>query len=229
MGAPILQAHAVRKSFGEVEVLHGVDLSVPTGELTLITGPSGSGKTTLLNILGGLEHPTSGEVMHNGQNIHALGAKELTAWRARYTGFAFQRSGLQGGLTAAENIRVPHASARTGIAIDKAWAGEVCARLGIVDILGKQASQLSGGQKQRVALARALIRQPEIVLADEPSAPLDTHSKVEIHDLMRGLVEDMGVTIALVSHDEISAGYAHSVVHMQDGVIIDLASGVAAQ
>ena len=215
---PMLQATDLHKSFGGNEVLHGVDLAVMAGELTLITGPSGSGKTTLLNIVAGIEHPTSGTVSHENQEVSGLRPAALTDWRARHTGYVFQRSGLLGGLTAKENILAPHSLMENSI--DKVWAATLCARLGIAQLLDQSALELSGGEKQRVSIARALVHQPDILFADEPDASLDTEAKVEIHEIIRDLVDSLGVTVAMVSHNPLSAKYADRITTLQDGKIV---------
>ncbi len=213
----LVEVQNIHKRFDGEEILRNVSLGIAPGELTLVTGPSGSGKTTLLNIMGTLEHPDSGNVQHDGKSLVGMTKEEATRWRALYTGFAFQRSGLLNGMTVRENILAPHAL--SGKAIDSRWAGSLCLRLGIADLLDTKSSRLSGGEKQRVALARALVHEPQIVFADEPSAPLDTNAKIHIHEMMRDLVDDTGVAIALVSHDPISVDYATRVVKLRDGQI----------
>lgn len=215
---PAVSAVDIHKEFDGTEVLHGVSLDIQPRTLTLITGPSGSGKTTLLNIMGGIETPDMGDVRHSDTYITGMSPQELTEHRGSVTGFVFQRSALLAGLTAAKNIIMPHMV--IGNKLDKQWLGQVCTDLGITDLLGKKASQLSGGERQRVAMARAIAHRPEIVFADEPSAPLDSKTKVQVHEIMRGkLVESMGITVVLVSHDPISSDYATEVVRLTDGRI----------
>lgn len=212
---PVLSAEGIHKKFLQTEVLHGIDIAINPHEFTLITGPSGSGKTTILNVMSGIERPDSGSVHHGDVELGALSDEELTTWRGQNTGYAFQRSGLLGGLTAGENIVAPHKLMENKL--DREWAGQLCARLGIRHLLGNPANSLSGGEKQRVAIARSLVHQPSILFADEPSAALDSHAKVEIHNMLRELVDESGVSIAMVSHDQISVDYADTVVRLQDG------------
>lgn len=214
---PVLSTRDVHKSFYEQEVLHGVDFDLYENELTVITGPSGSGKTTFLDIMAGIQRPDAGSVVHNGESIHEMTDKSLTKWRGEHIGYAFQRAALLGGLSVKNNIVRP--AELIGKNIDYNWVIEVCEELGILDLMQKSPMEISGGQKQRVALARALVGKPDVLFADEPTGALDTETKMEIHDLLRGLVEKSGVTIAMVSHDEISKDYADRTVVMVDGVV----------
>lgn len=217
---PIIKAVEVKKSFGGNDVLRGIDFDVLPGELTHVTGQSGSGKTTLLNLISGLDVPSSGSVLHGEVDLNGLNADELTEWRAQYAGFVFQHSGLLGGLSVRDNILTPDGLKDRPVGIDKSRAGLVVARLGLTSLLDRKARKLSGGEKQRVALARALIHGPEIVFADEPTASLDTRAKVEFSEMLRGIVDEAGVTVVLVSHDEATAGFAHRTVEMKDGLIV---------
>lgn len=214
---PVVEAKNVRVDFDGVEVVHGVDLAIQSGALTLITGPSGSGKTTMMNVLGALKRPTSGSVKFGGQELTVLTDDQLTFWRGKNTGFAFQRSGLIPGLTASENIDAPHSL--IGNPIDREWTDQVCADLGISNLLDRKPGQLSGGQQQRVAIARAMAHKPSVLFPDEPSAPLDTKSKVEVHESIQSLVTDLGTTVVMVSHDPLSEDYANITVRMVDGEI----------
>lgn len=218
--APIISAHDLHQNFNGAEVVRGVSLDVRKGELTQLSGPSGSGKTTILNIIDGLSVPTSGEVKHNGKVISDMSPEARTQWRAKHTGIIFQHSGLLGGLTARENIFAPAQLKGGLVSIDKERAGYFVARLGLTNLLDRPASKLSGGERQRVAFARAVIHSPEIVFADEPTASLDTSAKKEFSEVMRNLVDETGVTILMVSHDEITADYSDRIVGLQDGVIV---------
>lgn len=214
---PILATENVKKSFYGQEVLHGVDFGLYGGELTVITGPSGSGKTTFLDIMAGIQRPDAGSVIHEGEAIHNMSDKMLTKWRGEHIGYAFQRAALLGGLSVGKNITRP--AELIGKQIDSDWAVQVCDELGILGIMDRSPLEISGGQKQRVALARALIGKPDVLFADEPTGALDTETKVEIHELLQGLVNHADVTIAMVSHDEISKSYAGRTVFIVDGVI----------
>lgn len=214
---PILATENVKKSFYGQEVLHGVNFDLYRGELTVITGPSGSGKTTFLDIMAGIQRPDSGSVIHKGEAIHNMSDKMLTKWRGDHIGYAFQRAALLGGLSVGKNITRP--TELIGKQIDTDWAVQVCDELGILEIMDRSPLEISGGQKQRVALARSLVGKPDVLFADEPTGALDTETKVEIHELLQGLVAHAGVTIAMVSHDEISKSYADRIMFIVDGVI----------
>lgn len=212
-----LVAHNVSATLGHTQALDGVSVEIPSHQLTLITGPSGSGKTTLLNVMSGILKPNEGSVFHHATEITGLPQEALTEWRAR-VGRVYQRSGLLAGLTVYENIKAPHEMNRNPI--EPAWAKFICRTLGVDDLLHKRAGGLSGGQAQRVAMARAFLHKPDIVFADEPTASLDQASKAEIHQLMRGLVDEEGAAIVLVSH-ETPPDFADTVITLQDGRLVD--------
>ncbi|TXG76736.1 ABC transporter ATP-binding protein [Patescibacteria group bacterium] len=220
MSETILRADNIHKAYEGTEVLHGASIDIARGALTLITGPSGSGKTTLLNIMSGIERPDSGRVESGQTEVTALDDEALAKWRGENLGFVFQESRLLSNLTVAENIVGPMLL-RGGQLTDgdARWAMGVSEMLGITPLLNRSAEGLSGGQRQRIAIARGLAHRPELLVADEPTASVDGKAKTEIHSLMRSLVEEVGVTIVMVSHDELSREYADTIVEVHDGVV----------
>ncbi len=220
----ILETRNVTKEYrmGELTVmaLDGVDFNVQQGEFVAIMGPSGSGKSTLLHLLGGLDAPTSGEVILAGQPLSKLSDDQVTRVRRQKVGFIFQFYNLLPTLTAAENVALP-------LLIDGKPAGphrkhieELLALVGLADRAGHRPDQLSGGQQQRLAIARAFVNQPEIVLADEPTGNLDSRSGTAILELLQRTCLDLSATIAIVTHDPRAASYASRVVFLKDGKIV---------
>ena len=208
-----------------VDALQGVDLSIQAEEFVAIMGPSGSGKSTLLHLMGGLDAPTSGEVILAGKPLSRLSDNELTRIRRLKVGFVFQFYNLIPTLTAAENIALP-------LLIDGAPIGRYRERLeellrlvGLSDRAQHKPDQLSGGQQQRVAIARAFINQPEIVLADEPTGNLDTRSGSAILELLQRSRAELGATIVMVTHDPRAASYAQRVIFLRDGKIAKTLGG----
>ena len=202
-----------------VHALDGVDVEFERERFTAIMGPSGSGKSTLLHCIAGLDRLTSGEVWLGEIQLGQLSEKELTKVRRDRIGFVFQAYNLIPTLTATENITLPMALAgRDG---DKEWVDRVIDTVGLRDRLSHRPSELSGGQQQRVAVARALASRPEIIFADEPTGNLDSKASAEILQFMKRAVTDFGQTIVMVSHDPIAASYAHRIVFLVDGRIID--------
>lgn len=217
---PQIEAVGIRKSYGDEEILHGVELNIMPGELTVVTGPNGSGKTTLLNIVAGLDCPSEGTVRYEGEEINTLSPDDLTHWRGSNTGYVFQRSGLLGGLTVRENILAPQRLKRHNQEIDKTWAASLCVRLSLDTLLNRKAQTLSGGEKQRVSLARALIHRPAVLFADEPTAAVDTEARRVIHSDIRGLVDTTGLTVVMVSHENLAENYADRTLTIKDGRIV---------
>lgn len=221
----ILQTQTLTKEYqmGEVTVaaLSDVDFAVERGEFVAIMGPSGSGKSTLLHLLGGLDIPSSGEVILASQPLSKLSDDAITRFRRQKVGFIFQFYNLLPTLTAAENVGLP-------LLIDgKALVGEhrqrvidLLALVGLADRADHRPDQLSGGQQQRVAIARAFVNQPEIVLADEPTGNLDSKSGAAILDLLRRTCTELHATIVMVTHDPRAASYAHRIVFLKDGEIV---------
>jgi putative ABC transport system ATP-binding protein len=218
----VVQANEITRVYGEgetaVHALNGCSLGVSRGQLTAIMGPSGSGKSTMMHILAGLDRPTSGDVLIEGQDITKLGDNELTKLRREHVGFIFQFFNLLPMLTAEENIRLPLELA--GGKIDKAWLDEVIKRTGLDDRRTHRPSELSGGQQQRVAIARALASRPTVIFADEPTGNLDSATSGEILDLLREMVADFGQTIVMVTHDPRAAAIADRILFLADGCIV---------
>ena len=193
----------------------GGDGDCARGRRTAIMGPSGSGKSTLMHCLAGLDSPTSGSVVIDGQEISRMSQRRLTALRRTRVGFVFQAYNLVPTLTAAENITLPLDIARTRV--DRDWFDEVTTAVGLTDRLHHRPSELSGGQQQRVACARALVSRPSIVFADEPTGNLDSRSAGEVLTFLRRSVDELDQTVVMVTHDPRAASYAHRVVFLADG------------
>jgi len=206
---------------GEVETkaLRGVDLSIKDGEFTALVGPSGSGKTTLLQLIGLLDQPTTGEVFINGKDATRLNRDQRADLRRGTIGFIFQFFALIPTLTAYENVEMPLLLNGKGSAERKARTMEMLDAVGLTDRAHHRPDQLSGGQQQRVAVARALSINPSLVLADEPTANLDTENGRQVMDIMKKLNKDTGVTFVFATHDPRVIGYASRVVTLEDGLI----------
>ena len=215
----MIKVRDIRKSFGTVEVLRGIDLDICKGEVVPIVGPSGAGKTTLLQIIGTLDRPDSGEVMFDGENVLKLSDNKQARFRNANIGFVFQFHQLLPEFTVIENVAMP--ALIGGVPRSEAFrkAKELVDYLGLGSRSEHKPMQLSGGERQRVAVARALINRPMVVLADEPSGSLDSHNRQELHRLFFDLRRDMGQTFVIVTHDESLAGQCDRVVHMCDGRI----------
>ncbi|MGB6047934.1 MAG: ABC transporter ATP-binding protein [Flavobacteriales bacterium] len=215
----MIQASTIRKRFGELEVLKGVDLHVAKGEVVSIVGASGAGKTTLLQILGTLEKPDSGSLLINGEEVTKLGSKALSAFRNQHIGFVFQFHHLLPEFTALENTMMPGLIAGRSKAECAIRAGELLTRLNVIARKEHKPSQLSGGEQQRVAVARALFNNPSVVLADEPSGNLDSAHAKELHQLFFDLRKELGQTFVIVTHNEELAEMADRRLVIRDGVI----------
>ena len=202
-----------------VTALDDVTLELPPGQFTAIMGPSGSGKSTLMHCLAGLDTLTSGQAFIGGTDLASLSDRERTILRRDRLGFVFQSFNLLPTLTAEENITLPADLA--GRAPDPAWLETVVAKLNIADRLRHRPSELSGGQQQRVAVARALISQPEVVFADEPTGALDSKASTELLRFLRSVVDDLGQTVVMVTHDPGAAAYADRVVFLADGAVVE--------
>ena len=216
----MIKAINIHKSFGELEVLKGVDLSVAKGEIVSIVGPSGAGKTTLLQILGTLDKPNMGEVLVDGVDFSKLNEKELASFRNKHIGFIFQFHQLLPEFTALENVMIPALIARKDNKKTTQKAKEILTYLQLADRMDHKPSELSGGEKQRVAVARALINDPSLILADEPSGSLDSKNRDELHKLLFNLREKFGLTIVIVTHDKELAALSDRVIEMKDGNIL---------
>lgn len=217
----MIEVRGIRKSFGTLQVLKGIDLSVKPGEIISIVGASGAGKTTLLQIIGTLDKADQGTVSINGQNLTRLNDAKLSNFRNQNIGFVFQFHQLLPEFTALENVMIPALIGKAKETSAKTRAKELLDMLGLSARLTHKPNELSGGEKQRVAVARALINNPAVILADEPSGSLDTENKEELHQLFFKLRDQLGQTFVIVTHDEQLASITDRTVHMRDGLIID--------
>lgn len=221
----IVETHELTKVYGQgetaVTALDGVNLHVEPGEFVAVMGPSGCGKSTLLHLIGGLDRPTSGQVILDGRKLAQLNDNALTELRRRKVGFVFQFYNLIPVLTAVENAALP-------LILDGIKPGEArtratqwLERIGLQDRLTHRPDALSGGQQQRVAIARALVTEPALVLADEPTGNLDSHAGDDIARLLRQISDEWGRTILMVTHDARISAYANRIVFLKDGAIVD--------
>lgn len=215
----MVKAENIRKSFGQVHVLKGIDIEVPAGKIYSIVGASGAGKTTLLQILGTLSVPDSGEIFIRGKKISGLSENQLAAFRNQELGFVFQFHHLLPEFTALENVCIPAFIAGSARNKAETRANELLGYLGMNDRIHHKPSQLSGGEKQRVAVARALINNPSVIMADEPSGNLDSHNRRELHDLFFTLRNDFGQTFIIVTHDDTFADRSDKIIQIKDGII----------
>lgn len=219
MNEKMIEIQGITKSFGDLQVLKGIDLTIYKGEVVSIVGPSGAGKTTLLQIMGTLDKADSGSVVLNGVEVGRLKEKELSAFRNRQIGFVFQFHQLLPEFTALENVMIPALIQGTTSGEASRKAKETLAFLGLADRASHKPAELSGGEKQRVAVARALINNPAVIFADEPSGSLDSKNKEELHQLFFDLREKLGQTFVIVTHDEGLAQLTDRTIHMVDGRI----------
>lgn len=216
----MIEIQGITKSFGELQVLKGINLIIYKGEVVSVVGPSGAGKTTLLQIMGTLDKADCGSVVINGIEVGNLKEKELSAFRNKQIGFVFQFHQLLPEFTALENVMIP--ALIGGMSSDKAMkkAKETLAFLGMEERASHKPAELSGGEKQRVAVARALINDPAVIFADEPSGSLDSKNKEELHQLFFDLRDKLGQTFVIVTHDEDLAQLTDRTIHMVDGRIV---------
>lgn len=223
---PVLAGHDLRKTFvggdgSELVILDGVEISVAPGEAVAIVGASGAGKSTLLHLLGGLDRPTAGEVMVGGRSLTGLNDRELAAVRNELIGFVFQFHHLLREFTALENVMMPLLIAGTPRRTAEERARELLDVVGLTHRLSHTARQLSGGEQQRVAVARALANRPAVVLADEPSGNLDTHTSEQLHDLFFRLRAEQGVALVVATHNRELADRADRLFLMKEGRLWD--------
>jgi lipoprotein-releasing system ATP-binding protein len=229
----MIQARNIYKSFGQLQVLKGIDLNIKPSEVVSIVGRSGAGKTTLLQILGTLDQPDfsfksqngekfsyTPEILINGTDVLKLKDKELSVFRNKHIGFVFQFHQLLPEFSALENIMMPALIAGTPNSQAKVRGLELLDFLGLKDRSNHRPNELSGGEKQRVAVARALMNKPDVIFADEPSGSLDTQNKQELHQLFFDLRKELGQTFVIVTHDESLAQMSDRIIHMKDGLII---------
>lgn len=217
----MIRATGIKKGYGELKVLKGIDLSVSEKEVVAVVGASGAGKTTLLQILGTLDRADEGSVFYNGTDISKLKGKQLASFRNNNIGFVFQFHQLLPEFTALENVCIPAYIAGKTKSEAEAKATELLGFLNLSDRLDHKPSELSGGEQQRVAVARALINNPSVILADEPSGNLDTENKNELHKLFFRLRDTFNQTIVIVTHDRQLAGMSDRILQIKDGLIIN--------
>ena len=215
----MIKAVNIKKSFGSLEVLKGIDLEIPEGKIYSIVGASGAGKTTLLQILGTLSNPDSGEILYHNKKVSSFSEKELANFRNKEIGFVFQFHHLLPEFTALENVCIPAFIAKVSKSKAEKRAKELLDYLGLSERMTHKPSELSGGEKQRVAVARALVNNPSAVLADEPSGNLDSTNRDDLHDLLFKLRDDFGQTFIIVTHDDNFAERSDKIIHIKDGVI----------
>ena len=220
---PLLSARAITKSYlmgrRTLEVLRGVSLDVARGEFLALRGASGAGKSTLLHLVGGLDSPNAGEIWFGGKNLATLAGNTAASLRNRQIGFIFQAYHLLPELDALENVCLPARLARTPAARAEHRGRELLARVGLSERIEHKPYELSGGEQQRVAIARALINEPELILADEPTGNLDSHTGGEIMDLLVGLRNERNATLIVATHDADVAARAPKAIHLVDGQI----------
>ncbi|HZF02567.1 MAG TPA: ABC transporter ATP-binding protein [Methylomirabilota bacterium] len=224
MNEILLSARGLTKSYAmgkrTLEVLRGVDLEIARGEFLALRGASGAGKSTLLHLIGGLDSPNAGEIIFKGQNLANYSESELTHFRNRRAGFVFQAYHLLPELTALENVCLPARVARISAAEAKKRGYELLDRVGLKNRVEHKPYELSGGEQQRVAIARALINEPELLLADEPTGNLDSHTGGEIIELVKSLRAEKNMTLVIATHDAKIAAHAQRVIELVDGNIL---------
>ncbi|MCC8173986.1 MAG: ABC transporter ATP-binding protein [Odoribacter sp.] len=210
----------IKKSYGELQVLKGINMTVNDSEIVSIVGASGAGKSTLLHIIGTLDSPDSGELWYDDQNIANMTSDKLANFRNHNIGFVFQFHHLLPEFTALENVCMPAWIKGDNKKDAERKALTLLDRLGLIDRISHKPNELSGGEQQRVSVARALINNPKIVLADEPSGNLDTSSKNELHELFFSLRTELGQTFIIVTHDTELAAMSDRQIHINDGLIV---------
>lgn len=220
-----LELRGVRKSFGQLEVLKGIDLTIPTDKIITVVGASGAGKTTLLQIMGTLDVPDAGSVLYDDLDVTSLNDKKLSEFRGRHVGFVFQTHQLLPEFNALENVMLPALIVGTRRKEAENHARELLSMLGLEARLTHKPSALSGGERQRVAVARALVNNPGLVFADEPTGSLDSHNRDEIIRLFQDLHARLGQGFVIVTHDPELATIGHQIIHIKDGLICDEALG----
>jgi lipoprotein-releasing system ATP-binding protein len=216
----MIHTTGITKSFGSLQVLKGIDLTINKGEFVSIIGASGAGKTTLLQIIGSLDKADQGELLVDGVKLNQLSEKKLAEFRNQHIGFVFQFHQLLPEFTALENVCIPGFIAGRKKQEVEQQANDLLHKMGLSERIHHKPSELSGGEKQRVAVCRALINQPSLILADEPSGSLDSANKKELHSLLRQLCNEYGLTVLVVTHDTELAEVSDRIIEMRDGTII---------
>jgi putative ABC transport system ATP-binding protein len=220
----LIELHHVKKHYTSgddvVEALRGVDISIESGEFITVMGQSGSGKSTLLSVMGGMNHPSSGEIEMAGVKLYQLPGEKLADFRAQNLGFVFQSFHLIPYLTAIENVMLPLAIVKAGNATKKNAARHALERVGLGAKLERLPSQLSGGEQERVAIARAIVNNPHILLADEPTGNLDSKTSGEVMALLRELNE-AGQTVVMVTHNPENGAYSDRTIRLMDGMVVN--------
>jgi putative ABC transport system ATP-binding protein len=223
-GTKVVQARHVSKIFKrdafEVKALDDVSIDIAKGEFLALMGPSGSGKTTLLNMIAAIDRPTSGELLVMGDNIFRFNDAQSAHWRNEHVGYVFQTFNLIPVLTAFENVELPLLLTKLSAAQRRDHVMTALKLVGLEERVHHLPKQLSGGQEQRVAIARAIVSDPTLLLADEPTGDLDSHSATEILEILKRLNEDFKKTIVMVTHDPHAASYAHVSRHLEKGMLL---------
>jgi len=230
---PLIRLSGITKTYGRglaaLKALKGIDLSIASGDFVAIMGPSGSGKSTMMNILGCLDTPTSGSYQFQGVPVEKLSRNQRALLRRNYLGFVFQGFNLLARTTALENVELPLIYRRETAAVRHAAAGAALEQVGLKGWEHHTQTELSGGQQQRVAIARAIVTRPAVLLADEPTGNLDTHTSREIMELISAFNRELGITVLMVTHESDIAAYARRVIRFIDGqVASDELNGEAA-
>ena len=223
-GTKVVQVRNVNKVFKrdafEVKALDDVSIEIATGEFLALMGPSGSGKTTLLNLIAAIDRPTSGELLVIGENVFRFSDGRVARWRNQHIGYVFQTFNLIPVLTAFENVELPLLLTKLSQQQRRDHVMTALKLVGLEDRVNHLPKQLSGGQEQRVAIARAIVSDPTLLLADEPTGDLDSHSATEILEILKRLNEDFHKTIVMVTHDPHAASYAHVTRHLEKGMLL---------
>lgn len=217
----MIEVKDIHKSYGKLNVLKGITLKIPEKKVISIIGASGTGKSTLLHILGTLDYPDTGEVLYDNVNVASFSSDKLAAFRNHNIGFVFQFHHLLPEFTALENVCIPAWIKGTGKKEAEKRAMDLLSLMGLKDRISHKPNELSGGEQQRVSVARALVNNPQIVLADEPSGNLDTHTKNELHQLFFSLRDELGQTFVIVTHDNSLAELSDQKILLQDGRILE--------